>query len=368
MTDRSGLPLRLDELVVPGLLAGLDPGRPAFELLEAREGFAQLLAARLDLLTGLDRRAAQLVGAQPGRRGHETERVEGLLVLGDVLRHLRVLVAIGEIGVRLAHDVGERLGREDLLEERRVLRAVRLREPLPKGLTASPHVLFAALELLLEQAERPVALAQLVDQLGVPRPDAFETLDRELDPAPHLRLVGVDPAKLFGGVAQRRLGARLVAVQRPEDRLLPRDRAPELVLPLAGGLHLVGQARGFDRPRRARGHDQKDGEGQERHDGTGDARSSCSRDHARISAMSPTPPATTTPRARVARPRFTALGRGMVMHDANEAVLRVPRRRSPLSLETTPRRDDRYGSDADRPRVALGNVPWDGTGVAHLES
>ena len=53
---------------------------------EPLERLAQLLAARLDLLAGLDRRAAQLVGAQPGRRRDEAQGVEGLLVLGDVLR------------------------------------------------------------------------------------------------------------------------------------------------------------------------------------------------------------------------------------------------------------------------------------------
>ena len=117
----------------------------------------------------------------------------------------------------------------------------------------------------------------------MPRPDAFETLDRQLDPTADLGLVPGDPAELFGGVAKSGLGAGLVAVQRPEDALLPRDRAAQLLLALARGLDLVGEAGGIDRARRARRHHDQDRQGEERQDGPVHGRSSCSRDHARIS-------------------------------------------------------------------------------------
>ena len=180
--DCLGLAFVGDELAVAGLLGLLDP---LASCARAPRGGAraslQLRLAGLDLLAGLDRGAAQLVGAQARRGRHEAQGVEGLLVRGDVLGQLLVLVAVGEVGVGLAHDVGEGVGREDLLEQGRALGAVGLGEPLPEGLAAGAQVLLAADELLGQQAQRPVALAQLVHELVVAGADTVEALDGLLD-------------------------------------------------------------------------------------------------------------------------------------------------------------------------------------------
>ena len=144
----------------------------------------RFVAQLLDLGLRLERRAAQLVGAQARRGRQQAQAVEGLLVLRDLLRELGVLVAVGEVGRGVGQDVGEGLGREDLLEQGRVLGAVRLREPPTEGLAAGLEVLLAVGQLLLQEAEREVRLALLVDELGVALLDALEPLGDLLDALP----------------------------------------------------------------------------------------------------------------------------------------------------------------------------------------
>ena len=255
--DALGLALVGDELAVASLLGLLDALGPALEGGEAALGLLELGLAGLDLLAGLDRGAAQLVGAQARRGRHEAQGVEGLLVRGDVLGQLLVLVAVGEVGVGLAHDVGEGVGREDLLEQGRALGAVGLGEALPEGLAAGAQVLLAADELLGQQVQGPVALAQLVDELVVACADTGEALDGLLDAPLDEGLVDIDAVELGLRVLDGGLGAGLVAVEGLDDRVLPGDGAAQLLLALAGGLDLVGHAGARHTRRRAQGHGQQ---------------------------------------------------------------------------------------------------------------
>ena len=153
--------------------------------------------------------------------------------------HGRVLVAVREVGGGLTQDVGEGVGREDLLEQRGVLGPVRFCEAYAQCLAACLQVVLATGQLLLQQSQREVGLLQVLDERGVPslgaREGSFGTLDLGL----HACQVSIDLAKLPLRGGDGRLRRGLIAAEVAQQRLGPGDRASELLLPLPGSFDLI---------------------------------------------------------------------------------------------------------------------------------
>ncbi len=252
-----------------GLLALAGPLRGLLQLVQAGPGQAQVLAQLHDLGLRLEGRTAQLVRLQPGRRRQQAQAVKGLLVLADLARQLGVLVAVGQVGRGVREDVGERLGREDLVEQGGVLGPGRLREAHAEGLAAGPEVLLAVGQLLLQEPQGEVRLALLVDQLRVAILDAVEAVADLLDALLDGLLVGVDVPQLRPRGGQLVAGGGLLALELVHELLRLADGRGQLFLPILRGGDLILEA-GAEHRRwcRHRQH-QEGGEHEHREQGPG---------------------------------------------------------------------------------------------------
>ena len=131
----------------------------------------ELLLLRLQLPLGGLGVAPQTVGAVAGRLGDALQRVERRLVLRDRRGQRGVLLPERDVRRGVGQDVGERAGREDLLEQRGLLCPIGVGQALAQLTLARLQVLLALGDLVFEQREREVELSQLFRQLVVMRLD-----------------------------------------------------------------------------------------------------------------------------------------------------------------------------------------------------
>jgi len=255
--DPLRLLLVLDDALDLRLLALLGCLRLALQRSEAFPGLLQARLEFLDLGLRLERVAAQLVRVQPRGGGQQTEIVKRLLVLDDLFSQLRVLVAVGEIGRGVGQDIGERIGRHDLIEQRSVLGTIGLHDASAEGLSSRLEIILAIGELLLQEPQGEVCLTLLIDELGMAGLDTVEALADLVDALLDRGLIRADVLEVFPCLDQVRPRPSLILLERCDERLGLGDGLAEILLTLLGRGDLVLQTGSLHR-RRRRHRDRKE--------------------------------------------------------------------------------------------------------------
>ena len=268
-------------------------GGRRLELLELRPRLLEVGQALVeDLLLG-GRLGPQLAGVEAGLADRLAEREERLLVLGDLLGEDLVLVAdvdeVADVGDR----VGERIGRQDRLEERRPVAVVGRPDVIGEERLALGELGRLRVLLGLDLRKLGVEIGELGDLRVVDRPDRVDLDRHALDLGLDVDQVGVDPVELGRGGLDDDPQVGLEPVELGDPGLLGLDLGRDRLLPGEGVRELVagrdlGRPKGPAEERDEDGRDQPDpGRGPEApparrvrgHEGTGTLVRGGSDDH-----------------------------------------------------------------------------------------
>ena len=158
---------------------------------------------------------ADLLGPEARAVGRPLQLGHGHLVAFDARRQVGILLADPQVGADLRQDVGQRVRGQDLLEQARLLELVCLTDALGEEPLSLRKVGLGLDQLVLEDAQRPVEVGQLADQLRVAALDGGQRRRCLVDPLADDRLVGVDAVELVGGRIEGVLQVGLGAAQVP---------------------------------------------------------------------------------------------------------------------------------------------------------